>query len=790
MRAIRVFCVFFVLCASIKALDVTINYGKQNNEHFSVLNLQHTEPFECQELTNEQSEPIRVICIIERTPRASFSPTNTIFFRFYNRVIDGHFYLYIEPNFSSKLFNTFADLKTNTPIPKERPKKSKNWQIVGFKGVIPFLSQTKSKGLNFPVAIVPKEEQFVGELDVNRAPLHFDEGQDFAYYLNIQNLMKSQSYIDAIKIIDETLRVFPNTIFVRDLLYYRIIALREIDEVENADSIIDVGVKWAKRYPTDINIPEVLYTLGNAYIGIRFTSEAKYYYDRLITEYPNSRFAPLAKMQIAKSYYGLGEPQQAMRHFVQAYEEAKDLDSASLIALKWSEFYMDRNDKKEAKRLIDTLMAANAPYLTNNLLQSLEFIGILTEHEMWDSAAKVAEYLYNNVADDDLRVSRDDLLNKTSLFYQNFGDYENAHRINLLYEEEYPHKGHLAEIKARDDELLFDIGINDSPDEKIARYDYLMQKYPNTPVSQKAQNLKAQILYDRGEYENIVAQKGLDKELIEKSYYQILLRAINAKDCKAIAKDFSHYKKEQFDFNQNLATFECLYSLALNSQAQVAIENLAKEAKDPQSKLSVLYKETNNLDKLGRHKPTLLSARDTLSLARALKQKEFYDIGFVFFRHLMISNNLNEASEVYTFLHAELNEDVRLIDVELELLKRAEEQKNETSIEVYARDIMRLQKLHKLTQGTPYVDFALAQSLMRVGKYNQSLEVLDTLAKKDIEVPTLAQALYLKGSVQKTQNKEKDAKLSFNQCKDLQSNQTQQLNVWKNLCSQALEILP
>lgn len=789
MRAIRVIFCVFIFFTTIKALDVTINYGKQNNEYFSVLNLQHDEPFECEEFTNEQSEPIRVVCIVERTPRASFSPTNTIFFRFYNRVIDGHFYLYIEPNFNSKLFNTFADLKTNTPIPKERPKKSKNWQIVGFKGVIPFLSQTKSKGLNFPVTIVPKEEQFVGELDVNRAPLRFDEGQDFAYYLNVQNLMKSQSYIDAIKIIDDTLRVFPDTIFVRDLLFFRIIALREIDEVENADSIIDVGVRWAKRYPTDMNIPEVLYTLGNAYIGIHFNTEAKYYYDRLITEYPNSRFAPLAKMQLAKSYYGLGDPQQAMRHFVQAYEEAKDLDSASLIALKWSEFYMNRNDKKEAKRLVDTLMAANAKYFVDNLLQSLDFITILTEHEMWESAAKISEYLYENLQDDDLRVARDDLLNKTAVFYQNFGDYENSHRINLLYEEEYPHKGHLAEVKERDDELLFDIGLDDSPDEKIARYDYLMQKYPNTPVSQKAQNLKAQILYDRGEYENIIAQKGVDAELVDKSYYQILLRAVQSKDCKAIAKDFSHYKKEQFSFEQNFATFECLYSLALNAQAQVAIENLAKEAKDPQTKLSVLYMETQNLDKLGRNKPTLLSARDTLSLARALKQAEYYDIGFIFFRHLITSNNLTEANEVYTFLRAQMSDDIRLIDVELELLKRAEADKNETSIEVYARDILRLQNIHKNTQGTPYVDFALAQSLMRVGKYNQSLEVLDKLAKKDIEVPTLAQALYLKGSVQKTQNNEKDAKVSFNQCKELQSSQTQQLDVWKNLCNQALEIL-
>ena len=775
--------VFMFFCSGLCALEVSINYGKENSQNFSVLNLQHDEPFECQELSNAQGAVTRIVCVINKLPLASFSPTNTIFFKFWNRVNEGKFYLYIEPNFSAKLFNTFIDLKTNTPIPKERPRKSKSWQIVGFKDTIPFLSRAQSRGLNFPIAITHENEDFVSELDVDRAPLVFEEGQDFSYYLSVQDLMRNGLYVEAIKTIDETLYAFPNSIFVKDLLFFRLKALQILDSEDNADSVIEMGLKWVKRYPTDINVPEVLYYIGNAYTHIRFSSEAKYFYDRLISEYPQSRFAPLAKMQIAKGYYGVSESSDAMRYFAQGYQEAKDLDSASEIALEWSSFYLQTAKKDEAKALIDTLLKANPAYFGQNVEKSVAFVNLLMENEIWQSAAQISENIYSALGDERVNL-KEDLLNKASLSYQNGGDFEKAHAINARFLEEFTHRPRAEEIKERDDKLLFEIGVNDTPEEKIKRYDYLMQTYPNTEIAQKAQELKNQILFSQKRF-NEILNTDTTSALAQQSYIEILNTAIANKDCQTIARNFAHYTKESFNNTQRAQIFDCLYSLSLNKQAQEVIEGLAKEENGAHKKLNLLYLEALNLDKLALSKPASIASRDALTLAQSLKAQEYYDIGFTLFRNLLLNANMNEAREVATFLHQNLGDDIRMIDIDLELLKLAQDSKDETTLQLYANDILRLQSLHNTTQGTPYVDFALIQSFMRERDFAQSLKIVDSLLTKEITPNTRAQALYLKGSVLRSLNNNANARKSFEECKATQGDS----QTWQSLCAQALDLV-
>ncbi len=121
MRKFVVALCLLPLCAF--GLDVTINYGKESKEYFSVLNIAHTDPLECNENRNTQDEVTYVVCTIERTPVASFSPTQTLFFHFWSRVVDGRFYLYIEPVHKMKLFATPKDLKTATLITKAANQK-------------------------------------------------------------------------------------------------------------------------------------------------------------------------------------------------------------------------------------------------------------------------------------------------------------------------------------------------------------------------------------------------------------------------------------------------------------------------------------------------------------------------------------------------------------------------------------------------------------------------------------------------------------------------------------------
>ena len=95
-------------------------------------------------------------------------------------------------------------------------------------------------------------ELFFNDIDINRGPLYYDEGEDFVTYSQIKTLMNNQNYIEAVKLIDETLIGYPKTIFAKDLLLFRLRALESFDSVENSDMIVDMGTKWIKKYPTDV----------------------------------------------------------------------------------------------------------------------------------------------------------------------------------------------------------------------------------------------------------------------------------------------------------------------------------------------------------------------------------------------------------------------------------------------------------------------------------------------------------------------------------------------------------
>ena len=372
-------------------------------------------------------------------------------------------------------------------VTKEQPSKSLSWQIIGYKNEIPFLNdytnQDKPRGLNFPIKIIKNKELFFNDIDINRGPLYYDEGEDFVTYSQIKTLMNNQNYIEAVKLIDETLIGYPKTIFAKDLLLFRLRALESFDSVENSDMIVDMGTKWIKKYPTDANVPEVLYYLGNAYADMRIPQEAKYYFDRTISEYPNSRYMPLAKMALAKNFNTGADANIASKLFAQAYQEAKDLDSASAVAIEWSKFRLHNHDKEQAKKLLETMVKVNPSYIIRYPIKNYEFLKFLAEEQLYLIAAELGEYLYNNLLNDD--ISKEDLLDNVSLWYQAANATQDAHRINKIFLQEFEHRPKTEEIKERDDKLLFALAEDESADAKIEKYDYIIENYANTPEQEK-----------------------------------------------------------------------------------------------------------------------------------------------------------------------------------------------------------------------------------------------------------------------------------------------------------------
>ena len=782
----RILWVVLLCCVPLFALDVTINYGKELKEHFSVLNIAHKEPLECQENHDTQGEVTHIVCTLDRMPIANFSPTETLFFRFWSRVVDGRFYLYVEPKHKIKLFATPSDLKKQTPITKEQPKLSTSWQVIGYKEIIPFLNdyanQAKPKGLNFPIKIIKNKELFFKDLDIDRGPLHYDEGEDFEAYNHIKTLINNHNHIEAVKAIDETLIAYPQTIFTKDLLLYRLRALEHFDSVENSDMIVDMGIKWIKKYPTDSNVPEVLYYLGNAYADMKIPNEAKYYFERTISEYPESRYMPLSKMALAKNFNTGPDSNVASKLFAQAYQEAKDLDSASAIAIEWSKFRLQNHDKEQAQKLLETMLKVNPSYITKYPIKSYEFLKFLAEEQLFLIAAQLGEYLYDNLPNDD--VSAEDLLNNVSLWYQGANATQDAHRINKMFLQEFEHRPKAEEVKDRDDKLLFALAQDESADSKIEKYDYIIENYANSPEQEKALSLKAQTLFDEGKYQEVLALKDMLKNdpIIGESYSALLHQSLKDNDCKQASNYYLQYPNASLQESEKMPLFDCLYALALNKQAAQISQNMAQSSKDVEQKLAWLYRDTLNFAKLGDQKSTARAGRDTLTLAKSLKKTQYYDVGFTLFNTLSSLDDKEGMLQTYAFLKETQADNPKMLQVNLALLKNAESQKDELGIEIYAKDILRLQNLTNDTADSPYVDFALAQSYIRTQRFDEAINVLDKLLQKDINDDNKQKALYLKGSVLKTSGQ--DSQAAFEQCVNINYE-----GAWKSLCAQALNIL-
>ncbi|PAF42321.1 hypothetical protein BKH45_04380 [Helicobacter sp. 11S03491-1] len=765
------------------SLEIVVNYGKENSRDFAVLNIKNDKPFSCLENFNHQGDVTAVECVIDAIPQEGFTPTKTMFFNFYYQMIDGKFHLYIKPNKKQKLFFIPPNLKkNNTLIIKEKPSTSKSWQIIGYEEQIPFLSNQTPIGINFPISIEDAQTPYMPELDIDNKPLKYLKGLDFEAYMSAKALIQKKDYYKAINTINDTLKKYPNTLFKKDFYLYQMIALSHLDPDQNhQDAIITIALNWIKQYSNDAAMPQVLYLLANAYSNIRYHTESQHYYKRIIQEYFQSRYAPLAKMQLAIDLANTNV-NLASIYFQKAYGEAKDLASASEIALYWAEFEIQRQNFNNAIILINKIQQGYPQFFLQDPKKTYKTIEFLAKNKLYKNAAQIGQYLSEHTKNQEIQEQISYDLGK---LYEKADDFDNAHQANLEYIKKYPESRQIKAVKKRDDSILFEVSGNN--EEKLKRYDYIIKKYPHTQQSQKAIELKAQLFIEEKQYKQVLDMRkelGEKSPLLEEAINKLIKIYLQNNDCKNANIYLLQTSNYHLDENEKLKAFDCLYQASLNKNAQVISAGQAQNAKSIEQKLAWLYRDAKNLYQLGEYKPSLMAAKDAFSLALSSKNSQYNDIGFILFFDLAKIGNQNEAFEVYAKLEKLFSNDSRMIEVYAKLLEWQLQNKNETTIQIYAKNIIRLQEKYKIDTFTPSVAFELINSLVRTHKLQDALTQIDILLQKNLDNEAKQKAFYTKGSIENLQNNPNEAKISFEKCLNIHEE-----SPWKNLCSQGLELL-
>ncbi|WP_120850781.1 DUF7494 domain-containing protein [Helicobacter pylori] len=790
----KFFLLMGLLSHSLNALSLTLTQGKEGGEDFSVLTLRHNKAFSCF-YTNEKppsgieaslsimhaKRPIE--CVIDSIPKEGFTPLENAFFNITYSMRQQQFILHIKPKVMRRLtlFSFDRDYKKAIPLFVENDAKAKIWQIIGYDQKIPFLSEKDNaqKGLNFPITIKDAQTPIIQELDVNNKPLLTTKGYDLNAYLEAKKQMDLQAYFDALRTISRAFKNYPQTIFKKDLYLLEIIALGKLGIKKSL--LIDIGTQWIKNYPTDPNIPEVLYYVAKALDENNNYKQAMRYYKRILLEYKNSRYAPLAQMRLAIEAAEASDLSSASMLFKEAFSNAKDKESASEIALNWAEAEINYQNFNNAKYLIDKVVQSNPDYISQHSESALELLKLLKKNQMNESAIEIAQLLLNQ--DDDVKAKEQALYDLGAL-YARIKDFKNAHLYNLQYLQDHAELERASVVRARDEKALFSMEGNTQ--EKIAHYDKIIQNFPNSNEAQKALELKAQLLFDNKRYAEVLGmQKNLPKDspLIQKTLNVLAKTPLEDHRCEEALKYLSQITAFEFTSKEEIQAFDCLYFASLKEKAQIIALNALKAAKTPSEKLIWLYRLGRNYYRLGDFKNSTLASKDALILAQSLNKKEFYDIAFVLFSDYMQNNERELVLNLYAFLGKHFKDDKRMALVYFKLL---ENEKDPKSVKIYATSLLKLQDAYKDYSYTPFSEFALIDAYRTTKDYLKALETLDKLLNRRLSLEDHQKALYLQSSLLDLTNQKAKSKASLEKC--VQLKQKDQTNAWQNLCEQGLNL--
>lgn len=754
-------------------LDIEVDYAIENGKRFSIITLKNDKAFPCENSIDINGNSTLITCVLKnKIPNSRFSTSKLEFFTIDSSVKNNSFYLLITPNKKQSLFANAFDLREDIEIPKERPKESKIWQIIGYDGEIPFLSNKKSYGLNFPINIPNTNTPYISELNIDASPLIYDEGADLGIFLNTKSLYEGNKFDESIKVADELLNNYPNSIFTRDTLLYKIRALSKNQNI--TEDMIEFGKKWIKSNATDVNVPEVLYIIGDSYSKLRMYNEARYYFNRILDEYANSKYAQYAQVGLAKNLAKSGDRNQPLLLYTKAYNEAKDLDSASYVAISWGEWELANKNTNNAINLFDRVIKNNPKYFIKNPMESYDSLKLWADNKLYDSAARAGDSMIDGIESPALKES---LMLDVAKWYELANKPKDAHRINNAFLENFPSSKESPQVKIRNDNLLFALDESDLT-KQIAQYDYIIKTYPNTPNAKLAYEKKAQNLFNLGQYADVLKLKNnleSNNVNITNSYINLIE---SSKECNSMINLYLESNAILITKNAN-ELFQCLFDKSLFDKAKdLSTAVLGQSLANNNDRFLWLYNEAMANFALNNYANAIPPSRDALSLARDNASK--LKAGSILFLSLANVNRRDEAIKVFNELSKIAPNAKEMLKIYNQMLLWAINDSDNIAIESYAKTMINIQNATKSYEYSPFIELSYADVLFADNRFSQMLEVLNGL--KNANAQENQKANYMRGSAYYELGDNNRAKDEFNQCVKVDA-------TYKQLCSNALELI-
>ena len=741
---------FFV---NIFALEINVDYSRDKSS-YEILTIKNNTAFSC--VKNENI----VECEFDKIPSTPVFKTDTIFFNITPFFKKNKFYviLNVKTNYILKPFEN--DLYNNSTIGVNL-NKAKKWVIVAGK-TIPFIDTAKNQGLNFYFQNSPRI--YIGTIDENGNPINIDnQSKDVIKYFEIKKAYEKG--IDVLDEIDKFVKNYPESVFVPDIEYLK---LKILDSENKPDEVISFAKKWIKKYAFNENLPKVLLIIAKNYTKIGFMSDASYFYQRIIMEYPNTKEAYLAMIYWADQMYITGESKKAFELYKKALYSTKDVYIASLAAMRLAQRYMDKGDIKIAFEYYKRVYLANKNFILKDKQKAYELAKTLASHQLYSLAIEIGKDLLKKLKKlDDLYEPLEYYL---ALWSYDMGDFKKADYWINKYLSKFPYGNYSDQLQALRDKVLFEVNDGNVTDQ-LKKIDEIIEKYKGQEIAKKALYKKIMLLYKLKKYDVLLKMsdeiKSLDddimknkEEFLQKVAKKYVIELLQNKKCIKVVEIIKKYKIT-LDKKYDLQIYNCATHSRDYNLASVVCN---KYLNSPNDRIFTewMKRKIEALEGLKDYKSLIIAIDD---LCGVLKKGCFtYQLKKFF--ALWELKRFKDAIKTAKILEKKQN--IKNCDAFIKIVNWSLQNKDGLSAAIYAKKIINLQNKFRAYPYSPFVEFTYAKYTKNT---KDAIKVLKNLIPR-VKGENKARAFYLLANL--TGKKEyidkclnvKDSKLWKNLCKD------------------------
>lgn len=792
--------IFLLVSVQLCALEIVLNSGKESKVTYAILHLIDGEPFYCEALSDAFDKK-KYVCKVNRPIQKQIEPKSMKYaeINFFEK--DGAFYIAVDPKMVSRLVPV-EDVLYDTKEILKKPKAERytHWTIL-FEEKPLYEEKKTYDSLDFPIVYPKTQMPYVGALDLNGKPISYAQSKDIQLYLDIKKEFEKGDYQSVIKNVKRILTLYPSSIFRSELELYQIrsmdalLSKRTEDSPElsfNENDLVDVAKRWSKEFTSDENLPEVLMMLTKAYIKLGSKSDTNYFLDILVSEHPDNLFTKKTILLYADNLYKKKEKDKAMGLYMDVLYSAQDLDVASEAAIRLSDYQMDAGKMKEAKEYLLKVLNVNEKFLLKDPMASYKLAKRLYEHKLYDLAARISDLLLASLPKN--AENKELLLKESGDWHAKANEIDAANARYQEYLAAYKNNGEFTNAVSESLDALFFKTKENNETVLENYYDKLIEKYSND-IGQKALLEKANLLFKQKRFTDVLAlEEALSKvpdnfeikpaELIYGSAKALALNALQKEDCQEMINFVEQYKLQLSDMNNDAALFKCFMRTSRFDRAHELSSTHLKD-KALQSRYEWAQREVQVLFRLGKYKEAIDLKEDLKTLTFSLHQKiDLQTIRDLFFSYMKL-NNLDGAASLAESIKLLYPNDTSAMDMYYEVVKVANESKNDLLLVKYAELIISMQKQFKTAVYTPSVELSYIDSLKRLGRDSEALKVVEELLPKIFNNKDKIRALYQAGELTMKLQQMDKAKNYFTQCVAVNENSS-----WKTICQQNLELLP